>query len=237
MDKERLINRDLIWAPGTGHITRPQMDAIRTRHNYAIRPIPSKTALGYEHLMADADRAALIAEVDRLNGYRDAVLEVHRPVEAYSRFPRRVYHFCWECSDDGGDGSRGHIEWPCNTAKAAGATMLEPATVEVTVDGTSMQYEIVPFCTIGPCTDPATNQEYDDHDLESSVCLRCGFMSAPCEGIDRGWDGWPEDCENEAEWLTLVGTETPTLKSYCRDCAEDMTKVHPMPLPANDTGE
>ena len=66
MDDERIINRDLIWAPGTGHITDAQMNAIRTRHNYAIRPIPSKTALGYDHLMADADRSALLAENDRL---------------------------------------------------------------------------------------------------------------------------------------------------------------------------
>jgi hypothetical protein len=42
------------------------MNAIRARHHYAIRPIPSKTALGHEHLMADADRGALLAEVDRL---------------------------------------------------------------------------------------------------------------------------------------------------------------------------
>lgn len=65
-EEERLINRDLIWAPGTDGITRAEMDAIRTRDAHAIRPIPSRTALGYDHLMADADRSALIAEVDRL---------------------------------------------------------------------------------------------------------------------------------------------------------------------------
>lgn len=64
--KERLINRDLLWAPGTDKLTRAQMDAIRTRDASAARPIPSGTALGYDHLMADADRSALIAEIDRL---------------------------------------------------------------------------------------------------------------------------------------------------------------------------
>jgi len=66
MDNERLIDRNLLWAPGTDHITEAQLSAIRTRHNYAIRPIPSQTALGYDHLMADADRGALLAEVDRM---------------------------------------------------------------------------------------------------------------------------------------------------------------------------
>jgi len=65
-EEERLINRDLLWAPGTDKLTRAQMDAIRTRDASAARPIPSRTALGYDHLMADADRSALIAEVDRL---------------------------------------------------------------------------------------------------------------------------------------------------------------------------
>lgn len=65
-EEERLINRDLLWAPGTDHLARAQMDAIRTRDASAARPIPSRTALGYDHLMADADRSALIAEVDRL---------------------------------------------------------------------------------------------------------------------------------------------------------------------------
>lgn len=66
MGDTRLINRYLIWAPGTDELTEAQMDAIRNRHEGAIRPIPSRTALGYDHLMADADRGALIAEVDRL---------------------------------------------------------------------------------------------------------------------------------------------------------------------------
>jgi hypothetical protein len=65
-DDERLFNPDLRWAPDTDHITDAQMNAIRTRHASAARPIPSRTALGYDHLMADADRGALLAEVDRL---------------------------------------------------------------------------------------------------------------------------------------------------------------------------
>jgi hypothetical protein len=65
-EEEHLINRDLIWAPGADDLTRTQMDAIRMRDANAIRPIPSRTALGYDHLMADADRRALIAHVDRL---------------------------------------------------------------------------------------------------------------------------------------------------------------------------
>lgn len=65
-DGERLINKDLLWAPGTDRLTNGQLEASRTRHENAIRPIPSRTALGYDHLMADADRGALIAEVDRL---------------------------------------------------------------------------------------------------------------------------------------------------------------------------
>lgn len=119
MDDDRLINRDLIWAPGTDHITGAQMDAIRTRDANAIRPIPSQTVLGHEHLMADADRAALIAEVDRLGTNIAAVLKVHRPMEGYNRLHGYAYKWCWECSDDGGDGSRGHIMWPCNTVKSA----------------------------------------------------------------------------------------------------------------------
>jgi len=75
MDEDRLINRDLIWAPGTDDLTSTQMDAIRMRDANAIRPIPSKTALGYDHLMADADRRALIAEVDRLEAKLAATQE------------------------------------------------------------------------------------------------------------------------------------------------------------------
>jgi hypothetical protein len=63
---ERLFNPDLRWAPDTDHITDAQMNAIRTRHASAAQPIPSRTALGYDHLMAHADRGALLAEVDRL---------------------------------------------------------------------------------------------------------------------------------------------------------------------------
>lgn len=71
MDDERLINPDLLWAPGTDQLTKEQFTAICNRHANAIRPIPSRTALGYEHLMADADRGALIAEVERLWSERD----------------------------------------------------------------------------------------------------------------------------------------------------------------------
>lgn len=124
MDEERLVNLDLMWATSTEGVSDTQLMAMRTRHNYAIRPIPSKTALGHEHLMADADRGALLAEVDRLREQRRAVLEVHQPREAYSTFERRTYLWCVECSDDGGDGSRGHIEWPCTTAKASGVTAV-----------------------------------------------------------------------------------------------------------------
>lgn len=66
MDGEQLINRDLLWAPGIDRMTDAQLEAARTRDANAIRPIPSRTALGHDHLMADADRSALIAEVDRL---------------------------------------------------------------------------------------------------------------------------------------------------------------------------
>lgn len=119
MDDDRLINRDLIWAPDTNWVTDAQMEAIRTRDNNAIRPIPSKTVLGHEHLMADADRSALIAETDRRGARLDDVLHIHRPEEAVYRPTGETYQYCWECSDDGGDGSRGHIMWPCDTAKAA----------------------------------------------------------------------------------------------------------------------
>lgn len=81
MDNERLVNRDLIWAPGADKITAAQMNAIRTRDTTAIRPIPSRTALGYDHLMADADRTALLAEVDRLNNALAAAQQFHHPHE------------------------------------------------------------------------------------------------------------------------------------------------------------
>lgn len=60
-----LGNKSLIWHPGTGEMTAAQLAAIHTRHASAIRPIPSATALGYDHLMADADRGALLAELNR----------------------------------------------------------------------------------------------------------------------------------------------------------------------------
>lgn len=87
MDEERLINRDLLWAPGTDDLTRAQMDAIRTRDANAIRPIPSRTALGYDHLMADADRSALIAEVDRL---RKALVDTREFADQYTAIRTRI---------------------------------------------------------------------------------------------------------------------------------------------------
>jgi hypothetical protein len=65
MEEKRLIHPDLLWGPSLDGIPGPQMEAIRTRHVNAIRPIPSRTALGFDHLMADADRGALLAELDR----------------------------------------------------------------------------------------------------------------------------------------------------------------------------
>lgn len=68
VNDERLFNPDLRWAPDTNELTDAQIRAMLTRHANAIRPIPSRTALGFEHLMADADRGALLAEVVRLRG-------------------------------------------------------------------------------------------------------------------------------------------------------------------------
>lgn len=68
MDDERLFNPDLRWAPTTDELTDAQIRAMLNRHANAIRPIPAKTALGYDHLMADTDRGALLAEVVRLRG-------------------------------------------------------------------------------------------------------------------------------------------------------------------------
>jgi hypothetical protein len=85
---ERVLNRDLLWAPGTDAITESQMSAIRTRHSSAAQPIPSKTALGYDHIMAHADRAALLAEVDRLraeNAAQAAKLEAVRKIQQQRR--------------------------------------------------------------------------------------------------------------------------------------------------------
>ncbi len=65
-DEDRLIHKDLIWAATEEEVTPTQLEAMRTRHLNAIRPIPSATVLGHEHLMADADRGALLAEVGRL---------------------------------------------------------------------------------------------------------------------------------------------------------------------------
>jgi hypothetical protein len=66
MTDDSLVDKDLIWHPGDGEISAAQMNAIRTRHANAIRPIPHRTAIGHEHFMADADRGALLAELDRL---------------------------------------------------------------------------------------------------------------------------------------------------------------------------
>ncbi len=65
-EPERMTNAALRWAPGTDDLSDAQLSAIRERHKSAIRPIPSRTAIGYDHLMADADRGALLAEVERL---------------------------------------------------------------------------------------------------------------------------------------------------------------------------
>jgi hypothetical protein len=129
-DDTRLINPDLLWAPDTDHLTASQLEAIRTRHANADRPIPSGTAMGYDHLMADADRGALLAERDRLAASNVAVLKIHRPVEEQDRRTKEIYYYCWECSDNGGDGSRGHYLWPCDTATAAGATAEDAPAFE-----------------------------------------------------------------------------------------------------------
>jgi hypothetical protein len=72
--EEKLFNPDLRWHPGTGPVTSAHLEAMRTRHANAIRPIPSATALGYDHLMADADRGALLAEVERLRAEREKIV-------------------------------------------------------------------------------------------------------------------------------------------------------------------
>lgn len=64
-DDDYLGEKDLVHHPGTGEMTAAQLAAIHTRHANAIRPIPSATVLGHEHLMADADRGALLAELNR----------------------------------------------------------------------------------------------------------------------------------------------------------------------------
>lgn len=64
-EDDRLTDKDLIWHPGTGPMTSAHLAAMHTRHANAIRPIPSGTVLGHEHLMADADRGALLAELNR----------------------------------------------------------------------------------------------------------------------------------------------------------------------------
>lgn len=71
MTDDSLVDKDLIWHPGDGKISAAQMNAIRTRHANAIRPIPHRTAMGHEHFMADADRGALLAELDRLHAVPD----------------------------------------------------------------------------------------------------------------------------------------------------------------------
>lgn len=80
MTEEKLFNPDLRWHPGTGEMTAAQLAAIHTRHGNAIRPIPSATALGYDHLMADADRGALLAELNR------SMEEAYRLREERDRF-------------------------------------------------------------------------------------------------------------------------------------------------------
>lgn len=70
-EDDRLTDKDLIWHPGTGPMTSAHLAAMHTRHANAVRPIPSGTVLGHEHLMADADRGALLAELERMREARD----------------------------------------------------------------------------------------------------------------------------------------------------------------------
>lgn len=72
----RLVDKNLIWSATAEGISDTQLQAMRMRDANAIRPIPSRTAMGYDHLMADADRTALLAEVDRLREALDE-LQLH----------------------------------------------------------------------------------------------------------------------------------------------------------------
>lgn len=115
MTEEKLFNPDLRWHPGTGEMTPAQLAAIHTRHAGAIRPIPSATALGHEHLMADADRGALLAELNRTmeEAYRlraivEAVKALHRPDdEAF--LATQGWAYCLTCVDE---------SHPCETRRA-----------------------------------------------------------------------------------------------------------------------
>lgn len=66
LGQAKRVHRDLVHHPGTRPLTNVDLEAMRTRHANAIRPIPSGTVMGHEHLMADADRGSLLAEVRRL---------------------------------------------------------------------------------------------------------------------------------------------------------------------------
>ena len=111
MQDDRLTDKDLIWAPGTDHITQAQMDAMITRDANAIRPIPSRTVLGHEHLMADADRAALIAEVNRLWTERDYPSQSGKPPMVTC--PLCELRFRLRCVEDDTDEEHGpRIECP-----------------------------------------------------------------------------------------------------------------------------
>ena len=54
------------------------------------------------------------ADLQYLVGCIDAAAAIHSP------FEYRGVRFCSDCSDLGGDDSRGGIEWPCDTARALG---------------------------------------------------------------------------------------------------------------------
>lgn len=83
---EELMRKELRYHPGANKLSPAQLAAMHNRHHNAIQPIPSKTALGYEHLMAHEDRGALLAEVNRLNerlyGHEEAVKDAVRTTAA-----------------------------------------------------------------------------------------------------------------------------------------------------------
>lgn len=55
----------------------------------------------------------LLVEVERLRAQRDAVLELHYPVEDTTGMPVCSHRYCV-------DGSLDQVEWPCPTARALG---------------------------------------------------------------------------------------------------------------------
>lgn len=75
-------------------------------------PGPALSWTAEARLLAEAQRAR--ARVGVLEGQLATAREIHKP------FEYRGDRFCCDCSDLGGDGSRGGIEWPCDTAQALG---------------------------------------------------------------------------------------------------------------------